>query len=250
MQGFGPSTYGDGFADVYDDWYGRITDADATAAFVAARCGSGPVLELGVGSGRLVPALRQAGCVVIGVDASRPMLERCPRDLASVQADLAALPLRSDGVAGGALCAFNTLFNLPTADAQEALLRQLASVIAPDGAIVIEAITGRGLAARPPQSVGVSRMTASELVLSATLVDGDAQTIQGQHVEITEAGITMRPWLLRWTTPRQLDALAIAARLELVERWADWNESPFTDESEQHVSVYRPIRASDPTASR
>ena len=239
MQGFGPSTYGDGFADVYDRWYGSITDADATAGFVAARCGTGPVLELGVGSGRLVPALRATGCDVIGLDASAAMLERCPSDLATIQADLAALPLRPGRFAGAALCAFNTLFNLPTVAAQAGLLRQVASVLVDDGALVIEAITGAGLADSPPQSVGVSRMTASDLVLSATLVDTADQTIQGQHVEINEAGVKMRPWLLRWTTPDQLDDLAAAADLILVERYEDWTGTAFSPDSGQHISVYR-----------
>jgi len=240
MEGFGPSTYGDGFADVYNAWYGSITDADATARFVAARCGDGPVLELGVGSGRIVPALRSAGCTVIGLDASRPMLRQCPPDLATVQADLARLPLRPAPVAGAAICAFNTLFNLPTAAAQLSLLRQLAPLVRSDGAIVIEAITGAYLADGPPQSVGVSRMSTSDLVLSATLVDHEAQTIQGQHVEISDGGITMRPWFLRWTTPPQLDQLAASAGLALTERYADWSGSPFTSDSDQHVSVYRP----------
>ena len=240
MQGFGPSTYGDGFADVYNDWYGTITDANATAAFVAARRADGPVLELGVGSGRLVPALAAAGCSVLGVDASQSMLLQCPPGLATVQADLATLPLRQAPFAGAAVCAFNTLFNLPTAEAQLALMQQVAATLLPGGALVIEAITGAALSNGPPQSVGVSRMTASDLVLSATLLDTEAQTIQGQHVEITEAGVKMRPWLLRWTTPRQLDQLAALIGLSLTERFADWDLTPFHDDSDKHISVYRP----------
>ncbi len=239
MQGFGPSTYGDGFADVYNDWYGTITDADATAAFVAARRANGPVLELGVGSGRLVPALEAAGCTVIGLDASLSMLTQCDPDLATIQADLAALPLRPTPFAGAAVCAFNTLFNLPTAEAQLSLLQQVASVLVSGGALVIEAITGAALIDGPPQSVGVSRMTASGLVLSATLLDTEEQTIQGQHVEITEAGVKMRPWLLRWTTPEQLDQLAVLAGLNLAERFADWDRSEFTSDSDKHISVYQ-----------
>ena len=239
VQGFGPSTYGDGFADVYNDWYGTITDAEATAAFVAARRADGPVIELGVGSGRLVPALEAAGCPVIGLDASASMLTQCPPDLATIQADLASLPLRPTPFAGAAICAFNTLFNLPTAEAQLSLLQQVASVLVSGGALVIEAITGAALIDGPPQSVGVSRMTASDLVLSATLLDTDEQTIQGQHVEITEGGVKMRPWLLRWTTPEQLDQLAAFAGLTLAERFADWDRSEFTADSEKHISVYR-----------
>jgi len=239
VEGFEPSTYGDGFADVYDAWYGSITDADATATFVAARCGAGPVLELGVGSGRLVPALWSAGCSVIGIDASQPMLRQCPPDLATIRADLAYLPLRPIPVVGAAICAFNTLFNLPTSDAQLSLLQQLALVLRSDGAIIIEAITGVSLADGPPQSVGVSKMSTTDLVLTATLLDREAQTIQGQHVEIGDGSITMRPWLLRWTTPPQLDQLAALAGLSLAERYADWDGSPFTVDSDQHISVYR-----------
>lgn len=239
VQGFGPSTYGDGFADVYNDWYGTITDAEATATFVAACRADGPVLELGVGSGRLVPALEAAGCAVIGLDASASMLTQCPPDLATIQADLASLPLRPTPFAGAAVCAFNTLFNLPTAETQLSLLQQIASVLVSGGALVIEAITGAALIDGPPQSVGVSRMTASDLVLSATLLDTDEQTIQGQHVEITETGVKMRPWLLRWTTPDQLDQLAALAGLTLAERFADWDRSEFAADSEKHISVYR-----------
>jgi len=36
MDGYGPNTYGDRFADVYDDWYGDVSDADATVERVAA----------------------------------------------------------------------------------------------------------------------------------------------------------------------------------------------------------------------
>lgn len=240
MQGFGPSTYGDGFADVYDQWYGTITDAEATAEFVAARCGTGPLLELGVGSGRLVPALRRAGCVVIGVDASREMLRRCPTDLGLVRADLAHLPFGGPASAGGAICAFNTLFNLPTPEAQGELLDRVGDVLAPDGHLVVEAITGSALSSAPGHSVGVSKMSVDDLVLTATVVDAASQTIQGQHVEITANGITLRPWLLRWTTPDQLDELAASAGLHLVERYGDWDRRPFGPDSDKHVSVYRP----------
>ena len=32
MEGYDASTYGDRFADVYDDWYREVTDADACVA--------------------------------------------------------------------------------------------------------------------------------------------------------------------------------------------------------------------------
>lgn len=238
---FGPGTYGDSFADVYDDWYHDISDPEATADFVVRRVGPGPVLELGVGSGRLVQPLINRGLAVVGIDASGAMLERCQAalpQLALVQADLASLPI--GGCIGGALCAFNTLFNLPSAEAQAALLRSLAAPLHPQGAIVIEALTGSALADGPRSSVGVSRLLTDRVVLSATVLDPTTQQIRGQHIDISEAGIRLRPWLLRWTTPEQLDGLADSVGLRLTERFAGWLEEPFTPESDGHVSVYRP----------
>ena len=66
---------------LYDDaaWYdstyrSRRQDVRYYAALAAAA--GGPVLEYGVGSGRVALALARAGVEVCGVDASRPMLDR------------------------------------------------------------------------------------------------------------------------------------------------------------------------------
>ena len=234
--GFGPGTYGSSFADVYDRWYGGITDATATARFTAERCTTSSILELGVGTGRLVGELQAQGLTVIGVDSSAAMLDELT-DGIGVCADITHLPLRGTGRIGGALCAFNTLFNLPTVELQAAVLSEAAAVV--EGPIIIEAMTGRGLGDADPQSVGISRLDAQSLVLAATLVDHSAQTVTGQHVEITEQGIKLRPWHLRWSTPEEVDAMAKTAGLRLTERYSDWSATPFNSDSDTHVSVYR-----------
>ena len=80
MQGYDSSSYGDAFADVYDDWYRDISDIDATVACVTALARSGRVLELGVGTGRLALPLASGGCTVTGVDSSARMLEHLARN--------------------------------------------------------------------------------------------------------------------------------------------------------------------------
>ena len=57
MKGFDDSTYGDAFADVYDDWYAHISDVNATVATLTQLANGGSVLELGVGTGRLAAPL-------------------------------------------------------------------------------------------------------------------------------------------------------------------------------------------------
>ena len=69
-------------------------------------------------------------------------------------------------------------------------------------------------------------------------LDPASHTITGQHVQITEAGIRLRPWMLRYLSPEELDALAAEAGLRLVERHAGWRAEPFTADSPVHVSTY------------
>jgi SAM-dependent methyltransferase len=248
MDGYRSDTYGDAFADVYDQWYRDVSDPAATARFVDRRGGAGPVLELGVGSGRLARPLAALGRPVVGVDASGAMLARCRATgrpdqgspVVLARADMADLPLR--GPFGAVLCAFNTLFNLASLEAQRRALAEARRVLAPDGVVVIEAITGEELDAGPRSSVGVTRMATDELVLSATLLDREAQLISGQHVQITGSGVRLRPWLLRWITPSQLDAVAGEVGLALSERLADWEGTPFERGADRHVSVYRAQR--------
>ena len=64
------------------------------------------------------------------------------------------------------------------------------------------------------------------------------QVVVGQHVELRESGIRLRPWVLRYATPTQLDDLAAGAGLRLRDRWGGWDRRPFDDTSVVHVSVY------------
>ena len=249
MEGYDESTYGDRFAEVYDEWYGEVSDAAACAERVAALCaqaGHGPVLELGIGTRPPRPAAGRAG-------PGRPRDRRVGGDggPAAGQAGRRG-PARDHRGHGRArpwsirrrsrwcFVAFNTFFNLGTEAAQRRCLERVAALLAPDGWFLLE-----GFVPGSPGGVGIDgavtprRITADEVVLSASQRDRAAQTITGQHVHITEAGIRLRPWHLRYATPAQLDAMAADAGLELAWRAAGWSDQPFTDDSDAHVSAYR-----------
>lgn len=242
-----PDAYGRAFADVYDHWYRDVSDAEATARFVAARCGDGPVVELGVGSGRLAGPMAAQGLTVIGLDGSMPMLRRCPRPLDRrgggqplhlVHGDMRALPFR--GTVGAALIAFNTLFNLSAVSDQGRLLSELRTLLGPDGPLIIEALDVSPLLSGPRRSIGVRQRDADGLVVSATQLDPGQQLLTGQHVEIDDGGARVRPWRLRWLTPGQVDELAGDGGLVLTERYGSWAGEPVTEAGQTHVSVYRP----------
>lgn len=259
--GYRADTYGESFADVYDDWYADVSDVDATVAAVERMAGGGPVLELGIGTGRLALPLAERGVRVVGVDASPSMLDLLAEkpgasELTAVLADMAHLadgPGAAEIAAGGpytvAFAAFNTFFNLTTAEDQTRCLADVFSLLAPGGVLVIEGFVppADGLA---DGGVSVRDVTADAAVLTISKHDADAQTIRGHHVEIRAEGNRLRPWIVRYLTPDQLDASAAQVGFVRTNRWADWSGSLFPPsqtngpdrplpEPDVHVSVYQ-----------
>lgn len=108
----------------------------------------GPVLELGVGSGRIAVPLAEAGHTVTGVDDDPEMLARAARaaqdskahsnggSLLLIEGDLTTI--RLDDRFGLAILALNTLMLLEEPDRQTAALRTLAAHLRPDGLAVVD----------------------------------------------------------------------------------------------------------------
>lgn len=246
MQGYDASSYGDGFADVYDDWYRDISDVEVTVVELLDLAGGGPILELGVGTGRLAVPLAEAGLAggvtVVGIDASMAMLARLAwRDpgtlVTTVHGDMRHdLP---DGPFGLVFAAYNTLFNLTDEGAQARCFVDVAQRLRPGGRFVVEAFVPDD----PPRrgdSVTVRSIAADRVVLSISVDDPDHQSAAGQFVELTESdGVRLRPWSIRYSTPAQLDDYGRLAGLDLEQRWESFGRAAFDEESVRHVSVYR-----------
>jgi SAM-dependent methyltransferase len=244
VEGFDASTYGERFADVYDEWYADVSDVEGTADLVARLAGGGPVLELGIGTGRLALPIAARGVEVHGIDASPAMVERLRAkpggaDLPVTLGDFADVGASTPGGYAVVLVAFNTLFNLATADAQRRCVANVADRLRPGGSFVVEAFVPDPEPSGDGGRVVPSVIDSDRVVLQVTRRDADAQTVSGNTVTITERGIRLRPWLIRYAAPAELDAMATAAGLDLVERWSDWRGSAFDDESSRHVTVYR-----------
>jgi SAM-dependent methyltransferase len=250
MEGYGPASYGDAIADIYDEWYGNLSEtADAVEALAALadRTGSRRVLELGIGSGRLALPLTARGLELSGIDTSSAMvdlLRNKPRgaDISVAVGDMAALDLSTitpDGPPrfGLVFVAVNTFFNLTTAEAQQQCLRRVREVLEPSGLFVVEAFVPA--VDRPTNLVEARTVALDHVIITATRHDPIEQTVTSQYIEVRESGIRMRPLVIRYARVAELDAMAAAAGLQLVERWSDWRGTPFTEDDVAHVSVYK-----------
>ncbi len=241
MHGYRPDTYGESFADVYDDWYRDVSDIDATVAKISTLAKGGAVLELGVGTGRLALPLAKAGVEIVGIDSSRSMIDRLASKpgadaVTTVVGDMAELPFGSN-LFTVAFAAFNTFFNLTTVDAQQQCVTRLADVVCRGGRLVIEGFVppADGLA---DDGTSVRDITLNSAVLTVSKHDPDSQRITGQHIEISSSGVRMRPWMLRYLTPPQLDDLVAGAGFVLESRHGGWQGEPFDPTGDLHVSTY------------
>jgi SAM-dependent methyltransferase len=249
IDGYCASTYGDAFADIYDEWYRELHDND----FVEGICASLPdsprrVLELGVGTGRLIRqwlACRpHSSDQLIGVDSSDAMLAIARAQSFPLSVELAlgdfsqSLP---DGPFDIVFVGYNTLFNLPNKEAIRSCFSLVASSLSPTGRFFIDAVIPRGTHA---ETVIENRtMPNGNLVESHSTHDPVEQRITGKfvHDEHSSSRIT-RPWSVRYFTPTQLDTCAIEAGMTLVSRYSDGNNTTFTSDSSRHITQYsRPV---------
>ncbi len=245
MEGYKPESYGNGIADVYDRWYADISDISSTVAHLAAITGSGHALELGIGSGRIAVPLSDAGTSVWGVDASPAMVELL-RSWAPLLADRTwlgdmsalGLPPKFPIVFETIFVTFNTFCNVTTKLGQQNCLTRCRELLAPGGRLVVESFVPAEIS-DVERSVTVKSLELDRVVLTVSIADPVAQSITGQHVEFTESGgVKLRPFVLRYLSPSDLDDMAMAAGLTLHARHEDWTGTPFTANSGVHVSTY------------
>ena len=246
VDGFGPSTYGDAFADIYDDWYADLSDLDACVDALVGLADGGP----GGGDRRRHGSGRRP--------AGRT---RCPRRRRRREPPDARTARRSGGRGTCAACgptprappppggwcrvvyaAYNTFWSIGGPDEQAACLAAAARCLHPRGRVVLEGFVPGASPDRPSSSVEVTRMTTDSLVLLADREDPARQELEGQHVHISDAGIRLRPWRVRYLTNDQLDDLAGQAGLELDARWGSWDGRPLADDDAVAISVYRCAR--------
>ena len=243
-EAFGPGTYGALHAARYDE-----DVAPPTAAVVEAIAGlaaGGSVLELGIGTGRVARPLARRGLRVEGIDASPEMVARLRAKPGGDAIPVAIGDFADCAVEGTfdlAILLFNTLFCLPSQEAQLRCFRNVAARLSAGGAFLVEAFVPDLARFQGGQAVRATRVERDVVTLEAVRHDPVAQRIATQTIEITDRGVRLLPIPIRYAWPSEIDLMARLAGLALESRWGGWDRSPLTAESRAHVSVYRKPRA-------
>jgi SAM-dependent methyltransferase len=132
----------DEIARIYDPWSRTVVEDVAFYVDEAVRSG-GPVVELGVGTGRIAVPTALAGIDVIGVDSSEGMLDvaRERAAAAGVALDLRFGDLRSppvDGLFPLVTAPFRSLLHMRSDDDRRAALRAVHGLLVPGGRFVFD----------------------------------------------------------------------------------------------------------------
>ena len=240
MEGYGPKTYGDRIANVYDGLYPNL-DTEGAVETLASLAGKGPVLELAIGTGRLALPLAERGLEVHGIDASEAMVAKLREKPGGDRIPVTMGDFADVGTEGPYSLIFiasNTFFALLTQDDQLRCFQNVAARLADDGVFVVEAFFPDLARFDRGQRVNVILVEAGRVGLDASKHDPVEQRVDSQHVVIAEEGTQLYPVSIRYAFPSELDLMARLAGLKLENRWGGWRREPFTADSPRHVSVY------------
>ncbi len=210
--------------------------------FLEELAGTGPVLELGVGTGRLALPLAARGLRVDGIDISPAMVERLHGKPGGEQLQVEIGDFADVAVSDRyalIFVAWNSFFNLLTQDDQVRCFENVAAHLTDAGLFAIEAYTPAFLyRLRDNQEVSTEAIEVDEVRIGVLRHDPATQSLEQSHVAITSSGIRLNPVVQRYAWPSELDLMARIAGLRLKQRWGSWNKEPFSSGSATHISVY------------
>ena len=239
-------------SDVWDDATASRYDDEESAMFAAEvvdpavhllseLAGSGRALEFAIGTGRLAIPLVRSGVPTAGIDLSPAMIRRlrdkvAERDLPAVVGDMARA--RFPGEFSLVFVAFNSISNLCTQAEQVACFRNAARHLGVGGSFVVELFV-------PPLRRLVPGQTTVPFAFGedhtgVDCLDVVTQTGTSHHfVRLHGDEFSHHANNFRYIWPAECDLMAELAGLEFVARYADWDRSPFTADSAQHISIWR-----------
>jgi SAM-dependent methyltransferase len=216
----------DSIAELYDPWSVSVTE-DVGFYLDEARRSGGPVIELGVGTGRIAVPIAADDIRVVGVDSSRGMLEVCARRaaLAGVELDLRIGDLRDPPVREHVplvICPFRSYLHLRTDDERRQAVAAAHNLLSTGGRLVFDVFTPRVDDIQQTHDRWLEREPG---IWEHALWDTDARTLT-LSVRGKDTAATMMT--LAWIDPDEWRAVLEESGFEIEACWGWFDRSPFT----------------------
>jgi SAM-dependent methyltransferase len=214
----------DAIAELYDPWSASVVE-DVAFYLEEARRSGGPVVELGVGTGRIAVPLGADGIRVIGVDSSRAMLEVCARRaaLAGITLDLRVGDLREPPVTERVplvICPFRSLLHMHTDEDRLGVLGAAYDLLLPGGRFVFDVFTPDADDMAQTQGRWLEREPG---IFEHAVWDESARTltltVRGDERETTMA--------LAWLSPNEWRGLLEQAGFEIEACYGWFDRTPY-----------------------
>lgn len=218
-----------GIAAIYDHWCAEVTE---DVPFYRAVCddATGPIVEIGGGTGRIAIPLALAGHRVIALDRSRPMLDRLAERAAAagvadliegIEADLRALPPlpSTDRV----IAPFRVLMHLTSDTERAAFLAAIAALLVPGGVLAFDVLEPTRADIRATQGLRMERPSG---VRELARWDERERRLD-LDVSYRGHATTMR---LYWVPGERWRGLLEEAGFEVLTVYAGFEGQPFTGE--------------------
>ena len=230
----------DAIAELYDPWSVSVVE-DVAFYLEEARSSGGPVVELGVGTGRIAVPIAADGIRVIGVDSSRGMLEVCARRaaLAGVEVDLRVGDLLDPPVRERVplvICPFRSYLHLQTNDDRRRALRAARALLVPGGRFVFDVFAP---AAEDVDATHGRWLEREPGIWEHALWDTEARTLT---LSVRGESATETTMFLAWLEPHEWRVLVEDSGFEIEACYGWFDRSPFTG-GEDTVWVARAAQA-------
>ena len=229
----------DAFAPIYDEWAAHMTE-DVPFYVSLAREADGPVVELGVGNGRVaVPVAQETGRTVIGVDSSPAMLAAALDRAAAAgleldlrEGDMSELEL--DEPAALVYCPFRSLLHLHGWTGKRRVFERVAASLRIGGRFAWNAFVFDPEVAARSDGFAARHGSLWEYVEHAP---------RDNRIDVTafvgQPGVDGRTVSLWWATRSEWEGLVEAAGLEVEALYGWFDRRPFDDRSTEFVWIAR-----------
>jgi len=251
-----PSAYDDipDFGLLYDSVPLYAARRDVDFYVEQAKAASGPVLELGCGTGRILVPIARAGGTIAGVDSSSQMLARCKEKLAAEAATVQArVTLQQRDIRDFALGAkyaliiapFRVVQQLARIDDQLRFLVAVARHLAPTGRFIFDVFNPRFDALTSAD--GVEREDTPELRLpDGRTLRRSARVARVRWIDqVSETELIyyvgdkryVQAFDMRWYLAAELQHLLARGGFRVRAMYGDFGRGPLADGSPDIVTI-------------